>query len=234
MSPQQLSFDLPVRTALGRDDFFVAPSNAMAVAMIESWQSWNARKLLLIGPPGAGKTHLAHVWAALSGAGIVAARDLAEADIPALAQNHIAVEDADRLATDPAGEQALFHLHNLVLAEGNSLLITAQSEPHLWGLTLPDLTSRMQGSPSATLAPPDDQLLGAVLMKLFADRQLVPAPDTLPYLATRMTRSFGAARQVVARMDARALAEKRKINARLARDVLAESQSALPLDNPGT
>lgn len=218
---QQLGFDLPVRTALGREDFFVSPANALAVAMIEGWQTWPSRKLLLIGPAGAGKTHLAHVWAAESGARIVAATGLADADIPALSQSPVAVEDADRIAGDPAAEEALFHLHNLVLAEGHSLLLTASAPPQHWGLSLPDLQSRMQGTQAATLSPPDDQLLGAVLLKLFSDRQINPTPDALNHLIKHMTRDFATARAVVAEMDRTALADRRRISMALARDVLA-------------
>lgn len=228
---KQLGFDLPVRAALGRDDFFVAPSNAMAVAMIEGWQNWPSRKLLLIGATGAGKTHLTHVWAEASGAQIITAADLPQTDIPTLARAPIAVEDAETLASNPAGEEALFHLHNLVLAEGHSLLLTAAKAPQHWGLGLPDLQSRMQGTQAATLSAPDDQLLGAILVKLFADRQLSPKPAALDHLLRNMTRDFATARAVVARMDQRALAEKRKINARLARDVLEELRTAPTLDN---
>lgn len=217
---RQLSFELPVRQALGRDDFFVSPANAEAVAMIEGWQGWPARKLALIGPPGAGKTHLAHVWAALSGARIVAARDLAGADIPALAAGHVAVEDAARIAGDGPAEEALFHLHNLALAEGHCLLMTARSAPRQWPLALPDLASRMQGTPAVTLGEPDDSLLAAVLTKLLADRQLSPSPNTVPYLVRRMDRSFAAARDLVERLDATSLASGRPISRALAAQVL--------------
>lgn len=230
---RQLGFDLPVRVARGRGDFFVSPANAMAVALIDGWQGWPGRKLLLMGPVASGKTHLAHVWAAASGATIVAARDLAGADIASLAATNIAVEDAHAIAGDAAAENALFHLHNLCLAEGNSLLITATTAPQHWGLTLLDLQSRMQGTPSASLVEPDDELLGAVLMKLFADRQLVPTPDTLPYLVRWMTRSFQAAREVVEQMDTRALEQGRPINRALARDILADWSQPDLLDNSG-
>lgn len=230
---RQLGFDLPVRVARGRSDFFVSPANAMAVALIDGWQDWPGRKLLLTGPAASGKTHLTHVWAEASGASIVAATDLLAADIPALASASMAVEDAQAIAGDKAAENALFHLHNLCLAEGHSLLITAVGAPQHWGLTLPDLQSRMQGTPSASLVEPDDELLGAVLMKLFADRQIVPTSDTLPYLVRWMTRSFEAAREVVAQMDTRALEQGRPINRTLAREVLADWSQPDLLDNSG-
>lgn len=228
----QLGFDLPVRAALGREDFFVSPANAMAVALLEGWQGWPGRKLLLIGAAGAGKTHLAHVWAAQSRARILPAASLEQADIPALAQGHVVVEDIDQIAGQQGAEQALFHLHNLVIAEGHSLLLTSACAPQHLGLSLPDLQSRVQGCQSASLGAPDDRLLGAVLMKLFADRQLVPTPDTLPYLVRWMTRSFDSARQIVAEMDAQALAQGRPLNRALAREVLARHIQPDMLDNP--
>jgi len=220
MTPRQLSFDLPVREALGRDDFFVSPANAEAVAMIEGWRGWPSRKLLLVGPPGSGKTHLAHVWATLADAQIIAAQALVQADIPTLAASNIAVEDCDAIARDAEAEETLFHLHNLALAEGQTVLFTATRAPKHWGLSLPDLASRMQGTLTITLREPDDALLAAVLMKLMTDRQLAPSPETVPYLTRRIDRSFEAARDVVEQLDALALATGRPINRALAAKVL--------------
>ena len=217
---RQLSFDLAVRPALGREDFFVAPGNALAVALVDGWPDWPSGKLLLIGPEGAGKTHLAHVFAAETGARIVEATALARAEIPALVATPLVVEDAHRIAGDTAAQDALFHLHNLALAERVPLLLTARDEPHRWGLTLPDLASRMQGTQTARLEPPDDALLGALLMKLFADRQLLPAPEVIPWLLRRIERTFAAAQEVVARLDAAALDAGRPITLPFARRVL--------------
>jgi len=218
--PEQLSFDLPSVPAVGRDDFFVSSANETSVALIEHWHAWPANKLLLCGPAGSGKSHLAHVWAALSGAMIITADDLGGADVAALARHCVVIEDADRIAGIRTSEEALFHLHNLVLAEGHSLLITAQSSARSWGLILPDLASRVEATTSATLQEPDDALLSAVMMKLFADRQLLPTPEVIPYLTRRIPRSFTAAQQVVAQLDHAALTTKRPINRALAALVL--------------
>lgn len=217
---QQLGLDLPSRTALGRDAFFVAPSNAMAMAMIDDWGNWAGRKLALTGPEGSGKTHLAHVWADMAGARIVAACDLADADIPDLARGPVAVEDVPHIAGDDAAQTSLFHLHNLVLAEGHALLLTGEGPVQHWGLTLPDLESRLRGTTAVALELPDDALLSAVLVKLLADRQLTPKPDLIPYLLTHMNRSFADAIDLVARLDAASLALKRPISRKLASEVL--------------
>lgn len=208
---QQLSFDLPVRPALGRDDFFVSEANAMAVALVENWPNWSSGKLVISGPNGSGKSHLVHVWANLSGGKIIEATELLQADIPALAASPVAVENVHLIAGDAEAQDALFHLHNLVLAEGNTLLLTGVDAPKHWGLTLPDLASRMQGTMNATLSDPDDMLLSVLLAKLFNDRQLIPTPDTIPYLVKHIDRSYAAARALVEDLDRASLSEKKPI-----------------------
>jgi chromosomal replication initiation ATPase DnaA len=208
----QLNFDLPARTALGREDFFVAPSNALAVALLDAWATWPNGKLVLTGPEGSGKTHLVHVWADRMGAQIIRAADLTEDMVPALASAPVAVEDIPQITQDPQAQTALFHLHNLALAEGNPILLTGRSDPNHWALTLPDLQSRLAGTQTATLNAPDDALLAAVLAKLFSDRQIVPKPDVIPFLVKRMERSFEAANRIVAHLDHAALTEKKDLS----------------------
>ncbi|MDZ4310429.1 MAG: chromosomal replication initiator DnaA [Cypionkella sp.] len=214
----QLAFDLPSGEAFRRADFFVSAANAQALAAVEAWRDWPGGKLVLIGPEGAGKTHLAHVWAEMAGAEVISAAKLLETDLHHLAQGPVAVENADRIAGDREAEVALFHLHNLLAGRG--LLVTAVSPPRDWGLGLPDLLSRMQAAGVAQLDPPDDMLLSAVLIKLFADRQIVVPPNLIGYLVSRMDRSFAAAREWVKFLDARALALGRPVTRALAAEVL--------------
>ncbi|HLQ17643.1 MAG TPA: chromosomal replication initiator DnaA [Tabrizicola sp.] len=215
---RQLAFDLPGLQAMTRDHFFIAPSNALALQTIEQWQDWPVRKLLLTGPEGAGKSHLAQIWAAMADAVILQAVDLGDSDIAALSGRTVVVEDADRIG---GAEAQLFHLHNLITATG-ALLLTARTPPRDWNLALPDLKSRMQATPIAQLDGPDDALLSAVLVKLFADRQVAVPTNLIPFLVSRMPRSIGAARALVAALDARALSEARPITRALAGDLLDE------------
>lgn len=217
---RQLAFDLPSAEAMTREDFFVAPSNALALQTVEGWQTWPGRKLLLVGPEGAGKTHLARIWATLAKATILPAATLAGTDISSLAGRAVVVEDADRISA--GAEAQLFHLHNLATS-GAALLLTARTPPRDWGLTLPDLVSRMQATQIARLEAPDDALLSAVLVKLFADRQVAVPSNLISYLITRMPRSIGAARTLVADLDARALAAGRPITRALAGEVLGDA-----------
>ena len=222
---RQLAFDLPARQAYRREDFFVSPANAMALAAIDGWQGWPGGKMLLIGPRGSGKTHLARLWAQETGAACLPATDLATADLPALsALGAVAIEDAETAAGHPQAEAAFFHLHNLVTQSGH-LLVTATTPPRDWGLTLPDLASRLQAAPLTRIEAPDDALLSAVLIKLFADRQITVPPTLIPFLVQRMERSIDAARDLVTRLDAHALAAGRPVTRQLAADLL---DTALP------
>ena len=217
---KQLAFDLPVTMGFARDDFFPSPATAQVLAAIDGWLDWPGGKLLLIGPQGAGKTHLAHIWAGMAGAVMVDGAGLAAADLPALAaKGAVCVDGADAVGGQGLAETALFHLHNLLEPAGR-LLITAASPPRDWGLILPDLQSRLQATAVALVPPPDDALLSAVLVKLFADRQIAVSPNLITFLVSRIERSIASARRVVAELDAAALTMGRPISRALAAEVL--------------
>ncbi|MBI4969801.1 MAG: hypothetical protein HZC25_16910 [Rhodospirillales bacterium] len=216
---RQLALELAPRTALGREDFLVAPANAKAVAWIDRWPDWPASALVVAGPEGSGKSHLVQVYAARTGARVLPAQSLAALDLPELVRSPaLAIEDADRMAP----ERPLLHLLNLAAETGIRVLITARAAPARWSVGLPDLRSRLLALPVATIDPPDDALLAAVLAKLFADRQLRVGAEALAYLAGRIERSFQAAAEAVARADARALSSKRNLSIALLREVIAE------------
>ncbi|MGX9355537.1 chromosomal replication initiator DnaA [Roseobacteraceae bacterium S113] len=225
---EQLSFDLSARPALGREAFFVSEANAVAVAMMDSWRDWPNGKLLLTGDHGAGKTHLAHVWAEDSGAAILPAVDLVQMPVEELARAAICVEDVDQIAGDDPAETQLFHLHNLALAEARPLLMTATGAPESWGIALPDLKSRLQGTSLVRIETPDEALLGALYMKLFSDRQLSPLPDVVPFLARNAPRRFELAGQIVEDMDKAALQDRKRLTRDLARRILAQHTNGAP------
>ncbi|KPQ17344.1 MAG: ATPase involved in DNA replication initiation [Rhodobacteraceae bacterium HLUCCO18] len=223
---QQLVFDLPVRPAMGRGDFFVSASNEVALARVDAWPEWSFGKLVLAGPEGSGKTHLAHVWAGQSGARIISARDVTEADVAqAGAWPALALEDVDRVAGDAAAEARLFHLHNALAATGAPLLLTARRPPARWGLGLPDLDSRMRQAELARIDAPDDTLLSALLLKLSHDRGLRLTPAILSHVLPRIERSAAALHGFVGRLDARALAVKRPPRLSDAKAALAEDMA---------
>jgi chromosomal replication initiation ATPase DnaA len=215
----QLTLDLPHRAALGAEDFLVSDCNLAAVKLIDSWPGWQDRVQLLIGPAASGKTHLARVLQALSGARVLEPSTLEIGLIDTMGEGTpLIVEDADREAYD---EQALFHLLNLVREKGLYVLITARSAPSRWELTLPDLASRLRAVPSVEIGAPDEALLKTVLLKQFADRQLKVDPKVLVFLALNIDRSLAAASAAVEAVDRLALATGRKISRQLVAEALA-------------
>ena len=220
---EQLALAWPATAAAGRDDFMVSAANATAVALLDAWPDWPDGRLALVGPEGAGKTHLASVWAAEARARVLPASALRAAEAPALARSPLVIEDADR----GVDEEALFHVWNACASAGRGLLLTGRTPPADWDVALPDLASRLASLTPARLGDPDDALLSIVLLKLFADRQLAVRPALIGYLLPRMERSYAAAQAVVARLDAESLRRGVPPGAALARALLEEDGPAL-------
>ncbi len=196
-----LDISLPRRRAFERGDFFVSASNDTALAMVEAWESWPNRQLMLTGPEGAGKTHLAHVWMQATGAERVVAAKLREGDVAALASiGAVVIEDVDR-GQGGATETALFHLMNLAKAEGAALLITARQQPSEIELAIRDLASRLTALTHVSIEAPDEALMQAIITKQFRDRHLIVAKPVVAFLARRIERSAKAAAETVDQLD---------------------------------
>ncbi len=220
----QLALDFDHRPSLGGEDFLIATPNAEAVRWLDAWPDWPAPALVIFGPAGSGKTHLAQVFQAKSRARRVTPADLRESQPPAYLGDAPAaiLEDADGVC-GPGGEnseEAVLHLYNHLAESGRHLMLTAKQPPARWGIGLKDLASRLNKASQAGIGAPDDALIAAVLVKQFADRQLKIDADVISFMLTRMERSFEAARAMVAAIDAEALSQRRNITLPLVRQVL--------------
>ena len=220
---RQRTFEWGVLPALGREDFLVAPCNEAAVAWLERWPDWPGPALVIHGPRGSGKSHLAAWWRRRSGAEAVDTARLAEAG-PGAAWGATALV-IEGLG-GPIDERVLLHIYNSVAERGGHLLLTAAAPPARWPLALPDLASRLRLAPAAALDMPDDALLGALMLKLFADRQIAVSPEVPAYVVPRIERTFAAVAGLVDRLDRAALAESRPITVPLARAVLADGDGS--------
>ena len=217
--PVQLPLGFDWRPAFGREDFLVAPGNARALATLEGWRDWGDPILLLTGPEGAGKTHLAELWRkAVSARGIASENYNFEAISATIAGGPVVLEDADRIAD----ETLIFHAINAARESGHALLITARQPPPLWSPKLPDLASRLAALHKVALEPPDEAFLGALIIKLMADRQMAAEPKIVEAVLGLIPHSFAAARQAVADLDAASLAAKRPLTQALVRRVLGD------------
>ena len=220
VQPRQLAFALPHAESLTRDNFLEGPANAAGLALIDSWPDWANRVMMLIGPEGAGKSHLAAIWAEQSGARSTSAHTLTANEVPGeLATGALVVED---LKTSDVDERALFHLLNLAREQSAFLLLTSRAPPAGFTLAIRDLASRLRALPVVTLAPPDDALLRALIVKLAADRQLALDEALVTFLVNRIERSYAAARAALTRMDEEAMRLHRPVTRALAADLFRE------------
>ena len=221
--PRQLTFRWPHSPSFAREDFLPAPSNRDALRAIELWPNWAGRMLMLVGPEGAGKSHLGAIWASTAGAVTFPGDALDGQTVEVCARAHaVLIEDADCARR---AEAPFFHLVNAVLQNNAWLLLTARTTPDAWGLSTPDLLSRLRLAPVARLDAPDIELTEAVLFKLFSDRQLQVEPHVISYIALRIERSLGAARELVATLDNEGLTQGRRITRAMASDALNDMAS---------
>ena len=221
VQPRQLAFALPHAESLTRDNFIEGPANTAGLALVDSWPDWPNRVMLLVGPEGSGKSHLAAIWAEQAGARSISAHALTAAAVPgALATGALVVEDLKSQGLD---ERALFHLLNLAREDAAFVLITAREPPTALAIELRDLRSRLRAVPTVLLLPPDDQLFRALIVKFCADRQLTVDETVVSYLATRIERSYAAVRQAVELLDSEALRLGRPVTRALAADLLRDA-----------
>jgi len=221
VQPRQLALALPHAESLTRDNFLEGPANTQGLALVDSWQEWPNRTMLLVGSEGSGKSHLATIWAEQAGARSTSAHALTAAAVPgALATGAVVVED---LKPSDFDERALFHLMNMAREDEAYVLITARAPPSAFEVELRDLRSRLRAVPVVSLLPPDDALFRALIVKFCADRQLTVDEAVVGYLATRIERSYAAARRAVELLDTEALRLGRPITRALAAEVLRKA-----------
>ncbi|MGC1302574.1 MAG: DnaA/Hda family protein [Caulobacteraceae bacterium] len=210
----QLRLSLQRSPSYARAAFTVSQSNRAATQALDAWPDWRGGALVLVGPPGSGKTHLATIWARRVGAQLIAP----DGPEPEGLERPILVDDADAYLQD----EALFHLINVATQRGGGLLMTARKPPSQWPAELPDLRSRLNALPVAELQEPDDAVLTAILAKCFRERNIRPSDELLAYLLRRIERSAAHAREIVARLDEAADAAQRPVSRALARQVLED------------
>jgi chromosomal replication initiation ATPase DnaA len=213
---RQLPLPFDETPSYAAEDFFAAPSNALARTWLDKPEAWTNGRMVLWGEAGCGKSHLLHIWAAERGAMILGPEDLR--GVPAPPPGPVAVDDADAAAE----ETALLHLLNAAAEAGQPVLLTARAPPARQEILLPDLASRLRGSLAVAIGPADDDMLAALLTRFAAERQLKLSFQVRNFLLTRLPRQPGIFREAVARLDRTALAGGVKITRAMAARRLAD------------
>ena len=226
MRQDQLIFNLPRRVSFRREDFFISSSNRGTLSILDNWRDWPSRKLGLIGPRSSGKSHLVSLWAERTDAEVVSVSDLKEENIRGLIKKKaVAIEDINDLEKIQGKkkfqtERALLHLYNTASENDCYFLISGTEAPANWAISLKDLSSRLKTLTLTFLLPPDDELLKALIVKQFEDRQIMVAPELITYVAKRIERSFKAIKEFADLIDKKSLSEKREITIPVAKAIL--------------
>jgi chromosomal replication initiation ATPase DnaA len=224
--PRQLPLALGFQPALAAEDFLVTPCNELAVAWLNRWPDWPAPALVLTGPAGAGKSHLAAIWAGRTGAKPVmpgAKVDLDRAVPPGAC---LLIDLQTMLHPEPDAEAPWFHLLNLLKERRAHALIVAREPAARWPVRLPDLASRLAALPQVDILAPDETLLAALLVKHLADLGALVDPPVIRYLVPRIERSFLAVSDLAKALNRAALAAQKPITVALARTILSEPDGA--------
>jgi len=224
----QLSLEFTHNPYMGREDFIVSDCNREAFTMLDKWPDWPFFALCLYGPERCGKTHLSHIFSDKISLAtnypypiprLDASRLTLEMPPQLFERNHcLIIENLNK----NINEEAMFHLYNLYRNEGGNILFTARTAPARMTFRLPDLQSRLNIIPSIAISEPDDELLSALIIKLFMDRQIVISLDIVNYIVVNMQRSFAYAHKLVAEIDNISLAYKRAISISIVKEAMAE------------
>lgn len=223
---KQFPLKFKPRTDFGRQDFMVAKCNAEALKAVEIWPNWPFFALVLYGPRGSGKSHLAHVFAEHAAACTERPFPILIIDAMAVNNKNVARIHAENPClivedlTPKADNEALFHLFNLYQNEGGYILFTSEAAPARMHFKLPDLQSRLNMVPAIAIGEPDDEMLTMLIVKLFNDRRIIISLEVLTYIVRNMQRSFSYACKLVEEIDTISLARKRAVTIPLVKEAM--------------
>ena len=223
---EQLIFNLNRKGNTGLENFYISKSNDLAVSTVKNWRNWPTRKLILMGPTGSGKSHLANFWVEQVGAQMISISDMCTLDVVELSENKaLLIDNIDEVENSNLEdkiliEEKLFHLINSMAHTSCYLMITSSTIVSTWGFKLPDLMSRLKTMAVVELLPPDDELLVAVLLKQFDDKQIKVSPEFVLFVSKRINRSFSSIREFVTLIDELTLKQKRDVTIPIASRIL--------------
>lgn len=204
------------------DALVVTEANRDAARLLTDWRTWPNGALALVGPKGAGKTHLALAWALEAGARQVSAT-AAPDDAAAVfqeADGRLFIDDAD----GPRDEGMLWRVLDLARTRGGAVLLVATSPPSAWPAAVPDLRSRLGALAVARLGEPDQALMEVVLRRICREQFIQLSDDAARYLARRLPRTFAAAHRWAAALDAELTRGARPVSRKAAERALEKAR----------
>ena len=199
------------------EDFFVSKSNYFAFALIEKWPKWEKNIVNIHGEKSSGKTHLANIFYKKNKTIKITEDQLNDEIIKRLkVYENIILEDF-KSKTD---ERLLYSLFNLVDNDNKYLLINSLKPISEMNFLLDDLKSRSKNCLFAKIENPDDDLMFAIIVKSFSDKQITVDKKLINFIIKRIDRSYGKISDFIYKIDELSLKKKKPINIKTIKEIL--------------
>ncbi len=213
----QLLLELDYKINFDKHDFYLSKSNSNAFKLINSWPEWNKKILNISGEKFSGKTHLANIFRLKSKAFLVKGNKIDNSIFKSFKlYESIIIDDFD----DCKEEEMLYSIFNLVDQDNKYLLINSLMPINEIKFNLPDLASRSKNCIYAKIENPDDELLFAIILKNFSDRQIKIEKKIINFIISRIDRSYRKIDEFIYKIDELSLKKKKPINLKTIKEIL--------------
>ncbi len=213
----QLLLDFDHNIEFNEHDYYVSRSNYLAFNLIKNWPKWERKILNISGDTFSGKTHLAKIFQYKSNALYLGHSDINEDVFKKIKLNEsIVIDDFEKIKN----ENLLYSLFNLIYQDNKYLLILSNRTISKIKYNLDDLNSRAKNCIFAQIENPDDDLIFAIIVKSFSDRQIKLEKKLLEFIIKRIERSYGKIYEFIYKVDELSLKKKKPINLKTIREIL--------------
>ena len=213
---QQL-IDFGISESFDENDYYVSKSNYFAKNIIDVWPNWEKKIVNLSGEKYSGKTHLSTIFKIKSNAMYLYSKKVNDHTLKQIKlSDNIIIEDLD----ESFDEKLLYSIFNLVEQDNKYLLVTSKKPVDTMEFSLPDLISRLKNCIIAKIDQPDDDLIYAIILKSFSDRQIKLDNKIIDYIIKRIARSYSKMHEFIYKIDELSLKKKKSINFKIIKEII--------------
>jgi len=213
----QLLLDFDIKKNFNDHDYYVSDSNYFAFNLIDKWPRWEKRILNISGDKFSGKTHLANIFKLKSSALFLNENQINDDLFKKIKLHECIIVDGFSNSID---EKLTYAILNLVDQDSKYLLINSETPLGEINFNLPDLASRSKNLLHAKIDPPDDDLIFAIILKNFSDRQIKLEKKIIEFIINRIDRSYSKISEFIYKIDELSLKKKKPINLKTIKEIL--------------
>ena len=213
----QKLLDFSISESFDENDYYVSKCNYFAKSIIETWPKWDKKIVNLTGEKHSGKTHLSNIFKLKSNALYLNASNINDQTLKKIKlSNNVIIEDLN----ETFDEKLLYSILYLVEQDNKYLLISSKIPLDTMKFSLPDLISRLKNCIIAKIEQPDDELIYAIILKSFSDRQIKLDNKVIDYIIKRIDRSYSKMQEFIYKIDELSLKKKKSINFKIIKEII--------------